>query len=112
MGWSVNPKSVSVRDSARLLQHIGVAAHLSWSHSVRAGRAPAEDVSPAEGISLIAYLLMELGERAQIDSIDARELISKHGKSNADELRRSVESFMALADGLVPGYSGESREDK
>ena len=69
VGWHVNPKAIRPRDAVRLLEYVAILAHMAWINRIQRGKAPAEDVLPADGFILLALFIRHLASIAKVRSV-------------------------------------------
>ena len=107
LGWSVNPKRITPAEVFRFLTTIGTLAEASWNHAIRTGRAPDEDVSPAEGFYLMAFFVLETARRGKVRSLASRELVGRYYHMTEKSRKESVRQVVKMTDKVVPGYFKE-----
>lgn len=107
LGWSVNPKRITSAEVFRFLTTLGTLAEASWNHAIRTGRAPDEDVSPAEGFYLMAFFVLEAARRGKVRSLASRKLVDRYYHMTEKSRKESVRQVVKMADKVVPGYFTE-----
>lgn len=104
IGWEMDPQKISIKNTVRLLKTLAAAAHMTWDHAMRTGRAPSEDVSPAEGLLLVAYTLDHLAKTAKVTSLKTSVLASYFQKKDP-AMGKIYKTLQADLNKIVPGYS-------
>ena len=107
LGWCVNPKRIRPSDVFRFLALLGTLAEASWNHEVRTGRAPAEDVNPAEGFYLMAFFVLEAARRGKVRSLGSGWLVDRYDRATEKSRKEAVRQVVRMADKVVPGYFTE-----
>lgn len=103
LGWHVDPRTLKVKDAVKMLVTIACAAHVHWLHQMRVGRAPGEDVSPAEGLLPIAYLLEHCASAAKIRAVKCSLLEREFGKRHAKQTKAYIRSVLEAINRVAPG---------
>lgn len=76
-----------------LLEYVAILAHRAWVNSIQRGKAPAEDVSPAEGVILLALFIRHLASVAKVRSVRCDLLMKEfYGKEkrNIDRIEKGI----------------------
>lgn len=107
LGWSVNPKRITSAEVFRCLTTLGTLAEASWNHSIRAGRAPDEDISPAEGFYLMAFFVLEAARLGKVKSLAPGGLVDRYYHMTEKSRKESVRQVVKMANKVVPGYFKE-----
>lgn len=93
VGWHVNPKAIRPRDAVRLLEYVAILAHRAWINRIQRGKAPAEDVLPADGFILLALFIRHLASVAKVRSVRCdllmKEFYDKE-KRNIDRIEKGI----------------------
>ena len=93
LGWNVNPKALKAADVAYLLDYLAMFAHLVWQNRISRGKAPAEDISPAEGFILLALFVRHLASVAKVRSVRVGHLLKEfYGpeKRRIDKIEKKI----------------------
>ena len=106
VGWSVDPCKIDVSDAALVVETLAAAAHVTWRCKVREGAMADEDVSPGEGLMLIASLIRHLGKAAHVRKVDAKALTDKYGRKRLRHVDQMCLGMCRDLDKIVPGYLG------
>ena len=107
LGWSVNPKRITSAEVFRFLTTLGTLAEASWNHAIRTGRAPDEDISPAEGFYLMAFFVLETARRGKVRSLASGKLLDRYYHMTEKSRKESVRQVVKMANKVVPGYFKE-----
>lgn len=111
LGWNANPNTLTVRDAVRCIITLACAAHVNWLHAMKTDRAPGEDVSPAEGLLPLAYLLEHCASKAKVRSVSCgllqREFAKKHRKFTDQITKKISEQVHLIAPGHLWGEKDE-----
>jgi hypothetical protein len=108
VGWSVDPRKIDVSDAALVVETLAAAAHVTWRCKVREGAMADEDVSPGEGLMLIASLIRHLGKAAHARKVDAKVLTDKYGRTRLGHVDQLCRDMCRDLDKIAPGYLGGS----
>lgn len=93
LGWDVNPKVLQADDVASHLSCLAVFAHRVWQNRISRGKAPDEDVSPAEGFILLALFVRHLASVAKVRSVRVDHLLKEfYGpeKRKIDKIAKTI----------------------
>lgn len=114
IGWGTSPKTLTVRDAVNTILALACTAHVTWLHCMNVGRAPGEDISPAEGILPIAYLLEHCASAAKVRGVKCSLLQKEFAKKSRKTTDRVLDRIANKIHEIVPGYlwySGERETD-
>ncbi len=106
IGWSVDPKKVDVAAAAALIEALAAAAHVTWVCNVKEGAMADEDVSPGEGLLLVAGLVRHLGRVAHVRKVDARRITAKYDAKRRRRVDQVCRGMRRGLEEIVPGYFG------
>ncbi len=106
VGWSVDPKKVGVAEAAALIESLAAAAHVTWVCKVKEGAMADEDVSPGEGLLLVAGLVRHLGRLARVRKVDARKITATYDAKRRRRIDQVCRGMRRSLEAIVPGYFG------
>lgn len=115
IGWGTSPETLTVRAAVNTILEIACSAHIHWLHRMNVGRAPGEDVSPAEGLLPIAYLLEHCASAAKVRGVKCGLLQKEFAKKSRKTTDRVLCRIANKIHEIVPGYfwySGEKESGR